>query len=64
MVQAVNPHAIPSAAPGVLTAIQHSSLPVAEALGIPRLLASASPPLPPIAVEIAHGVGIHVSTHR
>jgi hypothetical protein len=58
----VNPHAIPQAAPGVLSAIEQSTLPLAKALEIPKLLASAS--LPPIAAMIAHGVGTKVDSHH
>jgi len=57
MVQTTNLHAIPVAAPGQLTAVDLSALPVAKALEIPRLLNSAEPPpvQPPTLYD--HGIG-------
>lgn len=40
--------------PGQLPAIQHAALPIANALAIPRLIASSDPPLVNLS---AHGVG-------
>jgi hypothetical protein len=64
MASASSVHGIPAGSSGPLTSIATQTLTVAKALDIPRLLLSASPPLPPIAVEIAHGVGIRVDSHH
>jgi hypothetical protein len=60
-----NLHSVPVAAPGVLSALDHATLPVAKALGIPRLLNSASPPpvpAPPTLYD--HGIGTRVDSHH
>jgi hypothetical protein len=41
--------------PGALPAVQHAALPIANALAIPRLIASSD--VPPIVSLTSHGVG-------
>jgi hypothetical protein len=41
--------------PGALPAIQHAALPIANALAVPRLIASTD--VPPIVSLTSHGVG-------
>lgn len=64
MVQTTNVHAIPQAAPGQLSALELSALPVAKSLEIPRLLNSATPPSPVPAPPTLydHGLGTHVDS--
>jgi len=64
MAGANNVHAIPQAAPGQLNAVEHSALPIAKSLEIPRLLNSATPPspLPPPPTLYDHGVGTRIDT--
>jgi hypothetical protein len=58
-------HGIPTAAPGQLTAVLSSALPVAKSLEIPRLLNSAEPPpLPAPATLYDHGIGTRVDSHH
>lgn len=60
-----NLHAVPVAVPGVLSVVDHSTLPVAKALDIPRLLNSASPPpLPAPPTLYDHGIGTRVDSHH
>jgi hypothetical protein len=64
MVPTSSVHGIPAGSAGPLSAIATQTLPVAKALDIPRLLLSSSPPLPPTAVLIAHGLGTKVDSHH
>lgn len=59
-------HTVPTAAPGVLTAIDASTLPAAKDYAIPRLLASSEPypPVPPGPTLFEHGLGTKVDSAR